>query len=116
MAIALDPAASEFYEEESGLYNLRKEGRKLNGEEMVAFWKSWIDQYPIVSLEDGLAQDDWKSWQLLVSELGDRLQIVGDDLLVTNGQLDKNINFLAKPYTVATLLKKIRQILDSKPK
>ena len=84
VSIALDPAASEFYEEDSGIYNLRKEGRKLNSEEMVQFWKSWVDQYPIVSIEDGLAQDDWEGWQMMVRELGSRLQIVGDDLLVTN--------------------------------
>ncbi len=84
IAIALDPAASELYDEQTGKYNLRKEGKMLSGEEMVAFWKSWVDQYPIVSIEDGLAQDDWDSWKLLVAELGDRIQIVGDDLLVTN--------------------------------
>ncbi|MFQ5615122.1 MAG: phosphopyruvate hydratase [Anaerolineales bacterium] len=84
VAIALDPAASEFYEDESGLYHLRTEGRKLTGEEMVDFWKSWVDQYPIVSIEDGLAEDDWESWKLLQKELGDRIQLVGDDLLVTN--------------------------------
>jgi enolase len=84
VAIALDPAASEFYEEDTHLYNLRKEGKKLTGEQMVAFWKSWVEQYPIVSLEDGLAQDDWDSWKLMVAEMGDRIQIVGDDLLVTN--------------------------------
>jgi enolase len=82
VAIALDPAASELYED--GLYNLRREGQKLTSAEMVAYWKSWVDQYPIVSLEDGLAQDDWEGWRLLVAELGDRIQIVGDDLLVTN--------------------------------
>lgn len=84
VAIALDPAASEFFDEETRQYNLRKEGRKLTGVQMVEFWKSWVDQYPIVSIEDGLAQDDWESWQLMVKELGDRIQIVGDDLLVTN--------------------------------
>jgi enolase len=84
VAIALDPAASELYEEDTKLYNLRKEGKKLTGEQMVAFWKSWVDQYPIVSIEDGLAQDDWESWKLLVKEVGGRIQIVGDDLLVTN--------------------------------
>ncbi len=84
IVLALDPAASEFYEEESGRYHLRREGKKLTGEEMVAFWKSWVDQYPIASIEDGLAQDDWESWQLMTQELGDRIQIVGDDLLVTN--------------------------------
>ena len=82
VAIALDPAASELYED--GLYNLRKEGRKLDSAEMVAFWKSWVEKYPIVSIEDGLAQDDWDGWKLLVAELGSSLQIVGDDLLVTN--------------------------------
>jgi enolase len=84
VAIALDPAASELYDEETKKYNLRKEGKLLSGEEMVAFWKSWVDQYPIVSIEDGLAQDDWDSWKLMVQEMGDRVQIVGDDLLVTN--------------------------------
>ncbi len=84
IAIALDPAASELFEEDTRLYNLRKEGRKLNNEEMVAFWKSWVDQYPIVSIEDGLAQDDWDGWKMITRELGSRIQIVGDDLLVTN--------------------------------
>jgi enolase 1/2/3 len=84
VSIALDPAASELYNNETKLYNLRKEGKNLTGAEMVAFWKSWVNQYPIVSIEDGLAQDDWESWKLLVKEVGDRIQIVGDDLLVTN--------------------------------
>jgi len=84
ISIALDPAASEFYDEENKLYILRTEGKKLNGSEMVEFWKSWVDQFPIVSIEDGLAQDDWDGWKLMTKELGDRLQIVGDDLLVTN--------------------------------
>jgi enolase len=84
VCIALDPAASEFYDEETKTYNLRKEGKKLTGEQMVAFWKNWVDQYPIVSIEDGLAQDDWDSWKLMVAEMGDKVQIVGDDLLVTN--------------------------------
>jgi enolase len=84
VCIALDPAASELYDEETKLYNLRKEGKKLTGEQMVAFWKNWVDQYPIVSIEDGLAQDDWDSWKLMVAQMGDKIQIVGDDLLVTN--------------------------------
>lgn len=82
IGIALDPAASEFYED--GVYNLRTEEKKLSSEEMVAFWKDWVRQYPIVSIEDGLAEDDWKGFQLMTAELGDKLQIVGDDLLVTN--------------------------------
>lgn len=82
--IALDPAASELFEDDTRTYHLRKENKKLSGEEMVAFWKNWIEQYPIVSLEDGLAQDDWDSWKLLTREVGGRVQLVGDDLLVTN--------------------------------
>ncbi len=80
--IALDPAASEFYED--GYYHLRKEGRKLKGEEMVDFYLAWLEQYPIISIEDGLAEDDWDSWKLLMKQAGDRVQVVGDDLLVTN--------------------------------
>ncbi len=82
IGLAIDPAASEFYED--GKYHLRTEGRTLDGEQMVAFWKDWVDRYPIVSIEDGLAQDDWSNWQAMTMELGDRIQIVGDDLLVTN--------------------------------
>ncbi len=84
VAIALDPAATELYDSETGLYNLRKEGRQLTGAEMVAFWKDWVNQYPIVSIEDGLAEDDWESWKLLQQEIGSRVQLVGDDLLATN--------------------------------
>src|SRR5512139_4059704 len=84
VALAIDPAASELFEEESRTYNLRKEGKKLTGEQMVEFWTKWVNDYPIVSIEDGLAQDDWASWQLMTRQLGDQIQIVGDDLLVTN--------------------------------
>ena len=84
VAIALDPAASEFYDEKKKKYNLRKEGKEFTGEQMVEFWTKWINDYPIVSIEDGLAQNDWKSWSLMTQELGDKIQIVGDDLLVTN--------------------------------
>ena len=84
VALALDPAASELYEEDKRHYNLRREGRVLDGEGMVHFWAEWVRQYPIVSIEDGLAQDDWPSWKMMTAELGDKIQIVGDDLLVTN--------------------------------
>ncbi len=84
VAIALDPAASEFYDEEEKVYNLRTEGRKLNSKEMAAFWVDWVNKYPIVSLEDGFAQDDWEGWKLFTEQVGNRIQIVGDDLLVTN--------------------------------
>ena len=80
--IALDPAASEFYED--GKYVLAKEGRTLTGAEMVDFYADWVAKYPIVSIEDGLAEDDWESWSLMMERMGDDVQIVGDDLLVTN--------------------------------
>lgn len=107
VAIALDPAASELYEEETGLYNLRREGKKLTSPEMVAFWKSWVDQYPIVSIEDGLAQDDWEGWKMLVSEVGDRMQIVGDDLLVTNPE---RVRKAIQEKAANALLVKLNQI------
>ena len=84
IAIALDPAASELYDENKKRYLLRREGKELTGEQLVDYWKSWVEQYPIVSIEDGLAQDDWDSWKLMTRELGSRIQLVGDDLLVTN--------------------------------
>ncbi|HEX9676290.1 MAG TPA: phosphopyruvate hydratase [Anaerolineales bacterium] len=84
ISLALDPAASEFYQAEQGRYLLRTEGKELTSEQLVDFWASWVDQYPIVSIEDGLAQDDWQGWIMLQARLGDRLQLVGDDLLVTN--------------------------------
>jgi len=107
IAIALDPAASEFYEEDTGLYNLRTEGKKLSSAEMVNFWKDWVEKYPIVSIEDGLAQDDWEGWKLMTKELGDRIQIVGDDLLVTNpDRVRKGI----KERACNSLLVKVNQI------
>lgn len=84
VGIALDPAATELFDAESGKYVLPKEGRELTGEQMVEFWLDWVEKYPIVSIEDGLAEDDWEAWQLMTDELGDDIQIVGDDLLVTN--------------------------------
>jgi enolase len=80
--IALDPAISELYKD--GKYVLAKEGRSLSGEEMVEFWATWMSKYPIISLEDGLDQNDWDHWVLLRKKIGDKVQIVGDDLLVTN--------------------------------
>jgi len=107
IGIALDPAASELFDEETRTYNLRKEGKKLTGEQMVAFWKSWVDQYPIVSIEDGLAQDDWESWVLMTHELGSRIQIVGDDLLVTNPE---RVRQAIKDKAANALLVKLNQI------
>ncbi len=107
VAIALDPAASELYDEGTKTYNLRREGKKLNSEQMVAFWKSWVDQYPIVSIEDGLAQDDWQGWIMLTQELGERIQIVGDDLLVTNPE---RVRKAIKVKAANALLVKLNQI------
>ncbi|MCK4801237.1 MAG: phosphopyruvate hydratase [Anaerolineales bacterium] len=107
IAIALDPAASEFYEEDTGLYNLRTEGKKLSSAEMVNFWKDWVEKYPIVSIEDGLAQDDWEGWKLMTKELGDRIQIVGDDLLVTNPD---RVRRGIKEQACNSLLVKVNQI------
>ena len=107
VSIALDPAASELFDDQTRMYNLRKEGKQLTSEQMVAFWKSWVDQYPIVSIEDGLAQDDWEGWKLLTSELGDRIQIVGDDLLVTNPE---RVRRAIKEKAANALLVKLNQI------
>lgn len=107
VSIALDPAASEFYDSERGVYQLRSEGKELSGEELVEFWESWVKQYPIVSIEDGLAQDDWDSWQLMTAKLGDKIQIVGDDLLVTNPErVRKGVELKA----CNSLLVKVNQI------
>ncbi|MEO8357952.1 MAG: phosphopyruvate hydratase, partial [Chloroflexota bacterium] len=107
VALALDPAASELYEEDSKLYNLRKEGKKLSGAQMVEFWGKWIKDYPIVSIEDGLAQDDWASWQLMTKEMGNQIQIVGDDLLVTNPE---RVRKAIKDNAANALLVKVNQI------
>ncbi len=82
IAIALDPATSELFGEDR--YTLAKEDRVLSTGQLVEFWADWVDRYPVVSLEDGMSEDDWSGWQSLTSLLGDRIQLVGDDLLVTN--------------------------------
>jgi enolase len=82
IAIALDPAASELME--NGKYFLRKQNRKISSAELIAIWEDWVNKYPIVSIEDGLAEDDWDGWKQLRAKLGKRVQLVGDDLLVTN--------------------------------
>jgi enolase len=81
--IALDPAASEIFKDDE-TYDLQKEGRRLSGAEMVEFYADWVNKYPIISIEDGLAEDDWDSWTLMSERIGDKVQLVGDDLLVTN--------------------------------
>jgi len=85
IGLALDPAASEFYDPGKGKYVFKKSDRsEKSSEQMVAFWAKWAEQYPIVSLEDGMAEDDWKGWKLLTDTLGKNIQLVGDDLFVTN--------------------------------
>lgn len=103
--IALDPAASEIYKD--GKYHLAREGRVLEPGEMVDFWENWVTKYPIISLEDGLSQDDWENWSVLVSRIGDRVQIVGDDLLVTN--VDRVARAI-KEKAANSLLCKLNQI------
>ena len=104
--IALDPAASEFFED-GVTYHLKKEGKRLSGKQMVEFYEDWLGKYPIISLEDGLAEDDWKAWRLLMQRVGDRVQIVGDDLLVTNVQ---RVEKAIKERACNSLLCKVNQI------
>jgi len=109
--IALDPASSEYYLKDEKVYHLHKSsGEKLTSSQMVAFWKEWVEKYPIFSLEDGLAEDDWEGWKELTATLGDRLQIVGDDLFVTNTErlqrgIDQNVanSILIKVNQIGTL-------------
>ena len=81
--LALDPAASEFYDGKNYVFK-KSDGRRLSSAEMVAYWKSWSEQYPIISIEDGMAEGDWDGWKLMTDEMGARVQLVGDDLFVTN--------------------------------
>jgi len=105
IAIALDPATTELYTD--GTYSLAREERRLTGGEMIDFWADWAARYPVVSLEDGLAEDDWANWTQLVERLGDRLQIVGDDLLVTNtARLERAI----RERAANSILVKLNQI------
>lgn len=103
--LAMDAAASEIYED--GKYHLNTEGKVLTGPEMVDFYADWCSKYPIISIEDGLHEDDWDSWVLMMEKLGDKVQIVGDDLLVTNTKfIDKAMDLKA----ANSLLCKVNQI------
>jgi len=85
VCLALDPASSEYYIPEEKVYHLHKStGEKLTSSQMVDYWKSWTDKYPIISIEDGMAEDDWAGWKLLTDSIGKKIQLVGDDLFVTN--------------------------------
>ena len=103
--IALDPATSEIYKD--GKYHLEIEGRTLTGEQMVEFWADWTSRYPIISLEDGLHENDWENWSRLVERIGDHVQIVGDDLLVTNVE---RVERAIKEKAANSLLCKVNQI------
>jgi enolase len=105
--IALDPAASELYNAETGLYDLGIEKRKLSSEEMVDLWADWVARFPIISLEDGMAENDWKGWKLLHDRIGSKVQLVGDDLLVTNV---KFIRRAIQEQVANALLMKVNQI------
>jgi len=113
--LCLDAAASELYAD--GKYHLRKEGRILSGEQMIEFYADWVNKYPILSIEDGLAEDDWDAWVALVKKLGDKIQIVGDDLFVTNVErlkkgleLDAANSILIKLNQIGTLSETLRAI------
>jgi len=106
--IALDPASSEYYIPEENVYHLKwSSGEKLTPEQMVEFWADWVERYPIVSIEDGMAEDDWAGWKLMTEKVGDKIQLVGDDLFVTNVErLKKGI----ENDTANSILVKLNQI------
>jgi len=116
--IAMDAASSEFYDAKTDLYTFKKSsGKVLSSEEMVAYWAEWVKKYPIVSIEDGLAEDDWNGWAKLTQELGNKVQLVGDDLFVTNvNRLQEGINkgvansILIKVNQIGTLTETLNAI------
>jgi len=116
--IALDPAASEYYIPEEKVYHLHKStGDKLKPSEMVSYWKDWVKKYPIISIEDGMAEDDWNGWGLMTKALGEKIQLVGDDLFVTNVErlqkgIDKGVanSILIKVNQIGTLTETINAV------
>lgn len=107
IVIALDPAASEFYNAEKKVYKFESTNQVMSSSDMVAYWKKWVKNYPIVSIEDGLAEDDWDGWKEMVREIGDKIQIVGDDLFVTNV---KRLKRGIKEKAANSILIKVNQI------
>lgn len=105
--IALDPASTELYDEATGRYKLDIEGKELSSDELVALWTDWCNQFPIISIEDGMAEDDWEGWKALYANVGDQVQLVGDDLLVTNV---KRIERAIHEKACNALLCKVNQI------
>jgi enolase len=118
IAIAIDPAVSEMFDSVSKVYHFHKsDGTKLSIEKMVDFWGSWVNQYPIISIEDGMAEDDWDGWKLITDVLGKKIQLVGDDLFVTNVNrlqqgIDKEIAnaLLVKVNQIGTLTETINAV------
>jgi enolase len=117
LAIALDPASSELWDAKQERYVLPRDGRALTSEEMVDHWQAWSETYPIVSIEDGMAEDDWRGWALLTKRIGDKVQLVGDDLFVTNtkrierGILERSANsVLIKVNQIGTLTETLEAI------
>jgi enolase len=116
--IAMDAASTEFYDEKTKVYHFHKSnGKKLKSEEMVEYWANWCKKYPIISIEDGMAEDDWKGWSLLTQKLGNKIQLVGDDLFVTNvTRLQKGItdnianSILVKVNQIGTLTETINAV------
>jgi len=116
--IGLDPASSEYFIPEENVYHLHKStGDKLTPAQMVDYWKSWVDKYPIISIEDGMAEDDWDGWKLMTDKLGSKIQLVGDDLFVTNVErLQEGINkqvansILIKVNQIGTLTETINAV------
>ena len=113
--ISLDPASSEYWLEDEKVYHLKKStGEKLTPSQMVDYWKTWVDKYPIISIEDGMAEDDWNGWKLMTDKMGDKVQLVGDDLFVTNSKrlqmgIDKKVanSILVKVNQIGTLTETI---------
>ena len=121
VVLALDPASSELYDPKTGRYRLAIEKRELESAELVELWVDWAARFPIASIEDGLAEDDWKGWSTLESKIGKRVQIVGDDLLVTNiGRIERAVSeracnaLLCKVNQIGTLTESLRAIEKSR--
>src|ERR1043166_9911614 len=118
VAIAMDPAVSEMYDGAKKVYHFHKSnGKKLSSEKMVDYWSNWVKNYPIVSIEDGMAEDDWKGWKLLTDKLGSKIQLVGDDLFVTNVTrlqegIDKGVanGLLVKVNQIGTITETINAV------
>ncbi len=116
--IALDPASSEYYLPKEKVYHLHKStGDKLTSEQMVDYWKGWVEKYPIISIEDGMAEDDWHGWKIMTEKLGNKIQLVGDDLFVTNTErlqkgIDKGVanSILIKVNQIGTLTETINAV------